>query len=70
MNNPIFSNPKNIVDFKFHQMMCKWNKLKEYTDDYELKMCIKSTIARDYYPFAKEWLNIFRDADWYRDDLN
>lgn len=64
-----FSNKYNITANKFKQMIDKLEAVREKTDDYELIKMSKHILAKDYYKDAKLWLVLFRDADWWRDDL-
>lgn len=69
MSNPIFSNVWDIENQNLIDLIKKWNKYNETIDDYPLLYNIKIILAKDYYDKAKEWLCIFKDADWYREDL-
>ena len=69
MSNPIFSNQYDISDINFERMMNKWNGFKNDIDDHILLQEIKYQLGRDYYKDAIIWLQIFRDAEWYREDL-
>lgn len=66
---PIFSNQYNIVDHKLNELVIRWDKYQNDIDSQTLLNQIKYTLAKDYYLMAKEWLNRFKDADWYREDL-
>ena len=50
-------------------MIDKWNGFKEDVDDPTLLSEIKYQLGRDAYKDAVQWLKIFNDADWWRDDL-
>ena len=69
MSNPIFSNQYDISDINFERMMNKWNGFKNDIDDHILLQEIKYQLARDYYKDAILWLKLFKEAEWYRDDL-
>ena len=62
-------NDNNILDNKFIEMIDKLETSLEKTDDYETRKMIRHIISKDYYLFAKKWLDVFREAIWYREDL-
>ena len=64
-----FSNPDGIVSHKFKEMIDKLESVREKTDDYELIKMSKHILGKDYYKDAKLWLVLFRNADWWREDL-
>lgn len=63
------NNQYEITHISFKRLMDKWNGFKNDIDDYTLLQEIKYQLGRDYYNDAVTWLKIFKDADWYRDDL-
>ena len=69
MQTIFFSNQYNITANKFKEMIDKLEAVREKTDDYELIQMSKHILAKDYYNDAKLWLVLFRNADWWRDDL-
>jgi hypothetical protein len=69
MNSQIFSNKYNIYDRNFQELAAKCLKYKNEIDDYELLKQINYQLGRDYYIKAKTWLVLFRNAEWWREDL-
>ena len=69
MSSPIFSNQYEITHISFRRMMDRWNGFKNDIDDHVLLTEIKYQLGRDAYNDAKLWLKLFKDAEWYRDDL-
>ena len=64
-----FMNDKNILDNKFIEMIDKLESVREKTDDYNLILHTKLILAKDYYPEAVKWLTLFKDAEWWKEDL-
>ena len=64
-----FSNPDNIISHKFKEMIDKLEAVREKTDDYELIKMSKHILGKDYYKDAVLWLVLFRNAEWWRNDL-
>ena len=67
MSSPIFSNKFEITHISFRRMIDKWNGFKNDIDDPTLLKEIKYQLGRDYYVEAKQWLKIFKYAEWWRD---
>ncbi len=64
-----FSNTQNLLDYKFSEMIDKWIECQSKTDDCYLRNEIKYILGRDYYKDALKWLQTFRDAEWWKEDL-
>ena len=64
-----FMNDNNILDNKFIELINKLETSLSKTDDYETRKEIRYIISRDYYKYALKWLEVFREAVWYRSDL-
>lgn len=65
----LFSNKQNMIGFKFREMIDKYENFRNDIDDYQLLSEIKYQIGRDYYKDAKLWLDVFKDAEWWKEDL-
>ena len=57
------------MDHKLIEMLNKYMKYHDTIDSKTLLNQIDYTLARDYYEDAVSWLKLFKDAEWYRDDL-
>ena len=68
MQTPIFSNSYDIYDLKLKELVTRWDN---YQNEIEGKILdeIEYQLGRDYYVYAKKWLDKFKDAEWWRDDL-
>ena len=69
MNPILFSNVWEIENQNLTELINRWNKYNEIIDDYPLLQNIKIILGKDYFEKAKEWWNVFKNADWYREDL-
>ena len=64
-----FPNRLNIMDHRLIELCRKYQKYHNEIDSKTLLNEIDYTLARDYYDDAVSWLKLFKDAEWYRDDL-
>ena len=70
MTSPIlFPNKYNIFDAKLVDMVVKYTKYHNEIDSKTLLNEIDYVLAQDILKDAREWLDLFRDAEWWRDDL-
>ena len=68
-SNIFFPNRLNIMDHRLIELCRKYQKYHDEIDSKTLLNEIDYTLGRDYYDDAKEWLKLFRDAEWWREDL-
>ena len=70
MTSPIiFTNQYNIIDAKLVDIVAKYLKYHDIIDSKTLLNEIDYILAQDLLKDAREWLNLFRNAEWWRDDL-
>ena len=70
MTSPIlFPNQYNLIDAKLVEMVSKYIKYHETIDSQTLLNEIDYVLAQEILKDAREWLNLFKDAEWWRDDL-
>ena len=70
MTSPIlFPNQYNIFDAKLVEMIHRYTKYHSEIDSKTLLNEIDYVLAQDILKDAREWLNLFKNAEWWRDDL-
>ena len=70
MTSPIlFHNQYNMFDAKLVEMIHMYTKYHSEIDSKTLLNEIDYVLAQDILKDAREWFNLFRDAEWWRDDL-
>ena len=69
MSPILFSNQYNIIDAKLVDVVAKYLKYHSEIDSKTLLNEIDYVLAKDLYDEANKWLKLFKDAEWYRDDL-
>lgn len=72
--NPIFSIPifidhTHVKDKKYKEMISFFEEYKSIIKTTRELEIVKKQLAKDYYSDALFWLNHFRDADWYKEDI-
>ena len=65
-SNPIFYNKTNS---KLSELIMKWELYQYQIDSPTLLNQIRYTLARDNYNDAVSWLKVFKDAEWWKEDL-
>ena len=69
MTSILFSNQYNIIDARLVEVVSKYLKYHDTIDSKTLLNEIDYVLAQEILKDAREWLNLFRDAEWWRDDL-